>query len=82
MTVDSFAKILKDATLQEYIIGYQLGAQNQYLISNAIQAQYINPDHTYGGFTAGGDWYGFDSGHSSGISKISLSNANDNSITM
>ena len=74
-----FAKILKDATLQEYIIGYQLGAQNQYLISNAIQAQYINPDHTYGGFTAGGDWYGFDSGHSSGISKISLSNANDNS---
>jgi len=84
-----FAKILKDAVLQEYIIGYELGAQSQYLVSNAIQAQYINPDHNdqntnqiiYSGFTGSGDWYGYDSGHSSGsgISKISLSNENDNS---
>ena len=68
-----FAKILKDATLQEYIIGYQLGAQKQYVVSNAIQSQYINPDHTYSGFTAGSDWYGYDP------DKISLADANDNS---
>ncbi len=64
-----FAKILKDATLQEYIVGYELGAQSQYLVSNAIQAQYINPSAP--GFTVGSDWYGIDK------DKISISPYNE-----
>ena len=71
-----FVKILKDARLQEYIIGYQLGAQTQYVVSNAIVSQYINPSSAAAapGATFGngnGNWFGYDK------QWISLANKNE-----
>tara|TARA_R110002020_G_scaffold19831_4_gene68074 strand:+ start:10 stop:9552 length:9543 start_codon:yes stop_codon:yes gene_type:complete len=75
-----FVKILKDARLQEYIIGYQLGAAPQYVVSNAITSQYINPSAQSvtgnpGGpnYQGGSNWFGYDH------DKLSLSKKNNDS---
>ena len=71
-----FVKILKDAKLQKYIIGYSTGASVDYSVVSAIVSQYINPeaDAVLDGTYQGGDnWFGQDE------KLLSLSPHNDDS---
>ena len=72
-----FAKILKDSAVSTYIIGDDDNA-DEYVVTNAIQSQYINPQASsvlsggpYSNAFLSDNWYGFDE------NKISISNAND-----
>ena len=83
-----FVKILKDATLQEHIIGYT-GIQSTYTSINQFQVQYINPTEANcvpGGIydpsspTGFESWYGYGAGTlGPELGKISIDD--DNEVT-
>ena len=64
-----FAKILKDATISEFIIGVE-NSSTQYVVLNSIKSQYINPQafgsplnpHSgaYSNSSNSNNWYGYD----------------------